>query len=181
MCAFARVPCGRVRSGPRYANDIPGFWSIPSPKTLPHSLTLKVQDQGGMCELSRCSPTKGSPRSRPLLFRASNAQVTRAFKAAPHPHGNTISDDGFKRGLVRSGTDYSVYEQFGMKGLDLAFYQPRSQYHTKWDTVSNLNGAASLWAMMESALATARVLASDESTRRSDEPVLYFDGKWSIV
>lgn len=68
-----------------------------------------------------------------------------------------------------------------MKGLDLAFYNPRSQYHTKWDTVSNLDGAASLWAMMESALATADVLANDESISESDEPVLYFDGKWSIT
>ncbi|KAF8337945.1 uncharacterized protein EI90DRAFT_3279558 [Cantharellus anzutake] len=112
---------------------------------------------------------------RPLLFRSSNAKVTKAFKAAPHPHGNTISDDGFKRGLVRSGTDYSVYEASGMRGLDLAFYKPRSQYHTKWDSVSNLNGAASLWAMMESALATAHALANDASTTESDEPSVYFD------
>lgn len=36
--------------------------------------------------------------------------------------------------LCRSGTDFSVFvDVLGMRGLDVAFYQPRSRYHTTED------------------------------------------------
>lgn len=128
-----------------------------------------------------------------MLFRSSNTRVTRLFKASPHPHGqatfdkpshiytdhpdrNTISADGFKRGLIKSGTDYSVYEQAGMRGLDFAFYRNRNQYHTKYDSVANLNGKAPLWNMLEASLATAKALTEEKETSEGDSNALYFDG-----
>ena len=132
-----------------------------------------------MCALTTQTPNT-SYRRRALLFRTSNARVTRAFRGVPHPHGNTISADGFKRGLIRSGTDYSVYEDFGMRGLDLAFYRHRSRYHTKYDTVSSLNGPNALWSMLEASIATANALTDEKATIDNDDPVLYFDGKHKL-
>ena len=97
--------------------------------------------------------------SRPILFRSSLA-TARAFnsKNVPHPHGNAISADAFARGVIRSGTDYSVYaqgipgEKNGMGGVDLAFYKNRAFYHTRFDSIPGMGrdeGRKALWAMME--------------------------------
>ncbi|PPQ79482.1 hypothetical protein CVT24_010158, partial [Panaeolus cyanescens] len=90
---------------------------------------------------------------RPILFRATSTTPVRSLKnhaLIPHPHANVISADAFARGVVKSGTDYSVYVDGGMQGLDLAFYKGRSRYHTKYDAVAyTLGGDKSLWSMME--------------------------------
>ncbi|KAF9047881.1 hypothetical protein BJ165DRAFT_1344476 [Panaeolus papilionaceus] len=89
---------------------------------------------------------------RPILFRATSTTPVRAFKSdlIPHPHANVLSADAFARGAIKSGTDYSVYVDAGMQGLDLAFYKGRSRYHTKYDSVAyTLGGEKSLWSMME--------------------------------
>jgi hypothetical protein len=100
------------------------------------------------------------------------------------PHANVITGDAFSRGIIRSGTDYSVYEQAGLKGLDFAFYRGRSRYHTKYDSIPGMSSDKSknaLWAMMEGTLASSLVLANDvkgktrtESVGQGSEPV-YFD------
>lgn len=113
------------------------------------------------------------------MFRTSNARVTRAFAHATHPHGTVISADAFKRRLIRSGTDFEVYDNAGMKGLDLAFYRQRSWYHTKHDSVSSLGGQSALSAMMEAALGAGQALVNDQNIggagKTSDS--VYFDRK----
>jgi hypothetical protein len=95
-----------------------------------------------------------------------------------------MSADAFARGLVRSGTDYSVYTQQGMEGLDLAFYKGRSKYHTKFDSIPQTDGQEkSLWAMMEAASGAGLALVNDERTHggTSVKPV-YFDRMcWFIL
>ncbi|OAX36374.1 Zn-dependent exopeptidase [Rhizopogon vinicolor AM-OR11-026] len=120
---------------------------------------------------------------RPLLFRVTSRAPLASWSGS-HPHANVITSDAFKRGVVRSGTDYSVYEEFGLKGLDFAFYRGRSRYHTKYDSIPGMAGDQSknsLWAMMEGTLSSSLVLANDikgktrnESAGRASEPV-YFD------
>ena len=108
-----------------------------------------------------------------------------------HPHGNVLSADAFARGVIRSGTDYSVYTAVGMRGLDFAFYKGRSLYHTKYDAVPYTVGLErSLWAMMESTRDAGSWLADQEGDEgrnqdggvdiggKGDVPV-YFDCKYS--
>ncbi|KAF8161606.1 hypothetical protein B0H34DRAFT_796365 [Crassisporium funariophilum] len=128
---------------------------------------------------------------RPILFRASSTSPVRSFrsnKLVPHPHANVLSSDAFARGLIRSGTDYSVYtgprasrpdEEAGMQGLDLAFYKGRSRYHTKYDAAPYTSGGKkSLWSMMEVARGVGvGLLNTDEGENEGDDggvPV-YFD------
>lgn len=99
---------------------------------------------------------------RPVLFRATSSFPVKSFaRGVRHPHGNVLSADAFARGVIRSGTDYSVYTSAGMRGLDFAFYKGRSMYHTKDDSIPNTVGLEkALWAMMETAKGSAWWLAN---------------------
>ncbi|KAF9920727.1 hypothetical protein FBU30_009357 [Linnemannia zychae] len=69
-----------------------------------------------------------------LLFRASNSDIIRQYSDnAPFPHASVFSNDIFQLGLVASDTDYSIFIQHGIPGLDIAFYQQRSMYHSTTD------------------------------------------------
>ncbi|KAJ1301373.1 hypothetical protein OPQ81_008638 [Rhizoctonia solani] len=111
---------------------------------------------------------------RPMLFRTSSFDVTAAFRAVSSPHGSSLSNDAFKRGLIRSGTDFSVYEEAGMRGLDLAFYRRRARYHTVFDSAAWLGNQNSLWLMMENALEAGNALVSAGPSSKRVE-VVYFD------
>ncbi|KZV82592.1 Zn-dependent exopeptidase [Exidia glandulosa HHB12029] len=112
---------------------------------------------------------------RPMLFRASSAAVTKAFRHVARPHGSSLTSDSFALGVVKSGTDFSIYSDAGMEGLDLAFYSRRSLYHTKDDSVPALGGKASLWTMLEASLATVKSLSSNEGTITGGGSPIYVD------
>ncbi|KAF9465216.1 hypothetical protein BDZ94DRAFT_1350181 [Collybia nuda] len=119
---------------------------------------------------------------RPTLFRTTSSAPLHSFRNVPHPHGNVVSADAFARGVVRSGTDFSVYaKSLGkgkpMEGLDFAFFQGRSKYHTKHDSIPGANGVKeSLWSMMESVRAAGLSLLNDEDGYVGKrEPPVYFD------
>ncbi|KAG1824010.1 hypothetical protein EV424DRAFT_1606366, partial [Suillus variegatus] len=52
-------------------------------------------------------------RGRPLLFRTTSRAPLASWSTS-RPHANVITGDAFSRGIIRSGTDYSVYEQAGL-------------------------------------------------------------------
>ncbi|KAF8520457.1 Zn-dependent exopeptidase [Hysterangium stoloniferum] len=112
---------------------------------------------------------------RAVLFRTSSTSVTKAFRGVPHPFGSVLSADGFSLGLIKSGTDYSVYQAGGMRGLDLAFYKRRSLYHTNRDSVPSLEGPNPLWNMMESALFAGIALTEGDSSSDDKGSAVYFD------
>ncbi|KAJ7864816.1 putative zinc metalloprotease [Mycena olivaceomarginata] len=124
-----------------------------------------------------------SAGGRPLLFRGTSTPALRSFNV-PHPHGNSFSADAFERGVIRSGTDYTVYTGVGMEGLDLAFYRGRSKYHTKYDAIPYTDAQErALWAMMESAHASGLALLNDDRTHGTGRPPVYFDlfGAWLVL
>ena len=93
-----------------------------------------------------------------ILFRSTDAEVTKFYAKSPHPAGSVIIAEGFRRGLVRSGTDYSIFtESLGMRGLDVAFFQPRARYHTDQDSARETS-PNSLWHMLSASIATMRGL-----------------------
>ena len=97
---------------------------------------------------------------RATLFRSTDAEITKFYARSSHPFGSVISGDGFKRGLIRSGTDYSVFtKDLGMRGLDVAFFDPRSKYHTDQDDSRNTS-PESVWHMLSTSLDTMKALTS---------------------
>lgn len=120
--------------------------------------------------------------SRPVMFRATHIAPLYSWTGShvPHPHANVLFADAFSRGLVRSATDYSVYEKAGLDGLDFAFYRGRSRYHTWDDSIPGMEGGKkALWAMMEATHGASLALANDDtvhpqSLSRQEKPV-YFE------
>jgi hypothetical protein len=100
---------------------------------------------------------------RAALFRSTDTEVTRFYRASSHPFGSVVTGDGFKKGMVRSETDYRVfYGELGLRGLDIAFIEPRARYHTIEDSTRDTS-LDSLWHMLSAAIATTSGLASDTS------------------
>ncbi|KAJ4370034.1 hypothetical protein N0V83_005798 [Neocucurbitaria cava] len=97
---------------------------------------------------------------RATLFRSTDTEVTRFYRRASHPFGTVVSGDGFKKGLIRSETDYRVfYGELGLRGLDIAFMEPRARYHTFEDSTRETS-INSLWHMLSAAIASTSGLAS---------------------
>ena len=98
---------------------------------------------------------------RATLFRTTDHEVTAAYAGSPDPFGTVIGSDAFGLGFIRSGTDYSVlYDVYGQRGLDLAFFKPRARYHTNQDDARHAS-RGSLWHMLSASIHTATKLSSD--------------------
>ena len=114
---------------------------------------------------------------RATLFRSTDTEVTKYYGAAKHPFGTVVSGDGFKKGLIRSETDYKVfYGELGLRGLDVAFMEPRARYHTVEDSTRETS-LQSVWHMLSASIATVSGLASDTSDEFSGSEVRREDGK----
>jgi hypothetical protein len=114
---------------------------------------------------------------RATLFRSTDTEVTKFYKKSKHPFGTVVSADGFKRGLVASQTDYVVFNgELGLRGLDVAFMEPRARYHTIEDSTRETS-YNSLWHMLSASIATASGLASDTSNAFSGSGKQTPDGK----
>lgn len=100
---------------------------------------------------------------RATLFRSTDTEVTKYYAASKHPFGTVVSGDGFKKGLIRSETDYRVFHgELGLRGLDVAFMEPRARYHTVEDSTRETS-LKSVWHMLSTSIATVAGLASDTS------------------
>ncbi|KAJ1721685.1 hypothetical protein LPJ53_003812 [Coemansia erecta] len=104
----------------------------------------------------------GGVGGRATVFRASHPALLAAYaRAVREPSASLVGDNAFRLGLVRSDTDYSEYTaRYGVPGLDMAFTDRRSLYHTARDAASAAT-AASVRSMGAATLATARAIADD--------------------
>ncbi|KAF9928060.1 hypothetical protein FBU30_002660 [Linnemannia zychae] len=117
---------------------------------------------------------------RALLFRASNQALAKAYsKVGNSPHANVFGNDIFKLGLIKSGTDFSVYTDANIPGVDIAFYSRRAFYHTLHDDIEHTS-KGSVQHMGNTGLTTVRNIADSDYLIRpklivSSEPSIYYD------
>ncbi|KAF9169500.1 hypothetical protein BGX21_009141 [Mortierella sp. AD011] len=117
-----------------------------------------------------------------LLFRATDHDIIRHYvDNAPFPHASVFINDVFQFELINSDTDYSTFIEHGIPGLDIAFYQRRSMYHTITDTLP----IQSLFHMGSNAQATIAGLCNSDyldslapSTELITEPVPVSPRSW---
>lgn len=113
-----------------------------------------------------------------VLVRTSDVTTANIYKNAvkTEPFGNSIFQEGMNNKIVSSETDYRVYDFNGLKGWDIAFYRPRSLYHTAKDNIAHTSRDA-LWHMLSTAWQISDYLMTyDESTVEYDgHPAVYFD------
>ncbi|KAL6449838.1 hypothetical protein SBY92_002309 [Candida maltosa Xu316] len=86
-----------------------------------------------------------------ILFRGTDYGIVKYFDAVRYPYATSIFQQGFNNHLIHSETDYKVYKEAGLRGLDLAFYKPRDIYHTAEDNIRNIN-IKSLWHMLSNSI-----------------------------
>ncbi|KAE8376569.1 putative zinc metalloprotease [Aspergillus bertholletiae] len=107
---------------------------------------------------------------RATLFRSSDFEVTGPYMRSPHPFGSVLSANGFDTGLIASQTDYVVFQgNMGLRGLDVAFMEPRARYHTNQDDTRHTS-KDSVWHMLSAAVATTEGLVYDSSDRFDGAP-----------
>lgn len=111
---------------------------------------------------------------RAILFRATDNGITSYYNNVRSPFGNSIFQQGFQSGLIRSETDYKVYAQNGMRGVDIAFYKPRNLYHTKFDNIQG-SSKGSLWHMLSNSLDLLTSLSNSEGISTDTSPSAFFD------
>lgn len=119
---------------------------------------------------------------RAVLFRASNYGIAKYYSLVPSPFASSIFQEGFSNRVVRSQTDYKVYEREGLEGFDIAFYKPRSLYHTYRDSIATAN-RGSLYHMLSNALALVDTISSQKVIEDDQAQAVYFDilGKYLVI
>ncbi|KAF9918343.1 hypothetical protein BX616_009240 [Lobosporangium transversale] len=117
---------------------------------------------------------------RALLFRASNRALAKFYsKVGNSPHANVFGNDIFKLGLIKSGTDFSVYTAYNLPGLDIAFYSRRAFYHTLHDDIEHTS-PKSVQHMGNTGLTALRNIADSDYLIKpeeilSQEASIYYD------
>jgi hypothetical protein len=113
-----------------------------------------------------------------------NLSFIRHFAAAtPYPNANSLSYDVYR--LLPNDTDFTVFRHAGLKGLNFAFIGNYFYYHTKNDSLANLD-PASLYHHGSNALSLARHFAnlSDEDMKAllaDDQPNAVYFNLWPTL
>ncbi|ANZ76339.1 BA75_03553T0 [Komagataella pastoris] len=110
---------------------------------------------------------------RAVLFRATDTGIVSHYSNVRSPFANSLLQEGFNSGLIHSETDYKVYAEHGLRGVDIAFYRPRSLYHTRRDSIKGAN-RESLWHMESNALDLVLDLGYN-SIAEDLSPGIFFD------
>lgn len=124
---------------------------------------------------------------RSILFRATDFAMASFYSDVPSPFASLVFQQGFNSRFVSSETDYKVYLQQGLRGVDIAFYRPRSLYHTYRDSIL-WTTRNSLYHMLSNCIAMTDLMANHDSietmtdNKSMDQPI-FFDifGKIFIV
>ncbi|SMN21830.1 similar to Saccharomyces cerevisiae YBR074W PFF1 Putative metalloprotease [Maudiozyma saulgeensis] len=121
----------------------------------------------------------GTGEGNAILFRTTNVMTANLYKNAVkiQPFGNSIFQQGFNQRLIHSETDYKVYEANGLMGWDIAFYKPRSLYHTARDNVQSTSRSA-LWNMLSTTWQLSDYVSNTHSINNNDnsnDPAIFFD------
>lgn len=101
---------------------------------------------------------------RAMLFRTTDLEIAKAYGSSPYPFGSVIAADAFESGMIQSGTDYQVFAgKYGQRGMDIAFYEPRSRYHTEDDDARHTS-VRSIWHMLSAAISATHKLSETTGT-----------------
>lgn len=110
-----------------------------------------------------------------VLFRTSDVSTAKMYQQAvtKAPFGNSIYQQGFNDGFVKSETDYLVYSKNNLRGFDIAFYKPRDLYHTMKDSVKYTSREA-LWHMFHTAWQLTNYMAENANIDDNDDAAAVF-------
>lgn len=119
-----------------------------------------------------------------LMFetREGNFEIVRALaEVAPHAYANSMTYEVYRR--MPNDTDFSVFRNAGVQGLNMAFIGNQAAYHTRLDSPGNLD-LGTLQHLGSYALELTRHFGSVELTSygEDDEDGVYFNAyPWRLV
>ncbi|XP_058749744.1 uncharacterized protein LOC131622723 [Vicia villosa] len=97
----------------------------PWSKTVRMAIDLEAMGIGGKSSIFQAGPHPGAIES--------------FASVAKYPSGQTVSQDLFTSGVIKSATDFQVYKEVaGLSGLDFAYVDNTAVYHTKNDKLELL-------------------------------------------
>ncbi|KAG0297225.1 hypothetical protein BGZ96_007283 [Linnemannia gamsii] len=73
-----------------------------------------------------------------ILFQANSRPMIEAYSQVPYPHATVLANDLFATGVLLSDTDYRIFVQENLTGLDMAVYKNSYLYHTHLDLDRNM-------------------------------------------
>lgn len=110
-----------------------------------------------------------------LLFETSdrNGRLIREFAAAaPHPHASSLFYELYK--LLPYDTDFTVFKEQGVPGLNFAYIDGAPRYHTYADSLENVD-PGSIQHHGSYALALTRRFGSSDLPLSAEGNRIYFD------
>jgi peptidase M28-like protein len=126
-----------------------------------------------------------------IMFETSdrNGWLIREFaEAAPHPLANSLSYEIYKR--LPNDTDFTVFKEAGLAGLNFAFIKGVSHYHSQLDSVEQID-ERSLQHQGSYALALTRHFGNLSLGRNRESNAVYFNvlgstlfhyaGTWAVA
>ncbi len=114
-------------------------------------------------------------RGAAMMFETgpgSSALVAALASSAPAPIASSLSTEVYRR--MPNDTDFTPFREAGVAGLNFAFLDGVSAYHTRLDTAERLS-LASLQHLGSYALALTRRLGDADLDARSAEESVYFN------
>ncbi len=111
---------------------------------------------------------------------AGNGPVIREFaRAAPRPVANSLMDEVYRR--MPNDTDFTVFKQAGLPGLNFAFIGDARHYHAPTDDIAHLS-LRSLQHQGAYALSLARHFGNLDLAALHGPDAVYFDlfGRWLV-
>ncbi|KAG8762494.1 hypothetical protein FRC12_009013 [Ceratobasidium sp. 428] len=98
-----------------------------------------------------------------ILFQATSQEMIEAYSHVPRPFGTVLANDVFSSGIIMSDTDFRQFQEYqNLTGLDMAIVGNSYLYHTRRDTVENLEPGAAQH-MGDNTLALLTYLSSSDS------------------
>ncbi|KAF9926426.1 hypothetical protein FBU30_003991 [Linnemannia zychae] len=73
-----------------------------------------------------------------ILFQANSQPMIEAYSKVPYPHATVLANDFFTTGVLLSDTDYRIFVQENLTGIDMAVYKNSYLYHTHLDLDRNM-------------------------------------------
>ena len=110
-----------------------------------------------------------------IMFETSNNNgwlIPEFAKAAPHPVANSLSYEIYKR--LPNTTDFTVFKNHGLNGLNFAYIDGLSRYHTSLDNIQQIN-EGSLQHHGSYLLALARHFGNLDLRQIRSANAVYFD------
>ncbi|CAD6215357.1 unnamed protein product [Miscanthus lutarioriparius] len=132
--------------------------------------------------------------SESTLFQGTDHWALESFAAvAKYPSAQIASQDVFRSGAIKSATDFQIYEEVGrLPGLDFAYTDTTSVYHTKNDKMTLLKPGSlqhigdNMLAFLLHSAASPKFLKDAQQRKQGNteqDKAVYFDilGKYMVV